>query len=409
APVTIDFKNFKIETLTRAARQDSLQAGGVINGKAHISNLQKSMIFTAALNIQDFNFKQDTLGNIGLKVNNQTAGTYSANLSITGKGNQVNLSGMYYTNPAGKLDLDLNITRLNVKGIEGFSFGSIKKASGNISGDLKILGTTSAPIVRGDVHFNKVGFNVAMLNSYFTMPNESITFNNDGVLFDDFTLVDSLGNKAVVTGTLYTKTFTDFSFGINITANNFRVINSTQADNKLYYGKLYVDTRIKIRGNMNKPVVDAELVVNGKTNLTIVLPENDPGVEDRKGVVEVINPHETKEDSIILAKQLDLLRKTGVKGLDISATIKIRKAANFTVVIDERNGDVVQLSGAAQLNMAIDPSGKTSLTGTYTVNQGSYNLSYATVKRKFIFKPGSTITWQGDPTKAAIDMTATYV
>src|SRR5580704_16131074 len=110
-----------------------------------------------------------------------------------------------------------------------------------------------------------------MLNSYFTMPKETITFNNDGILFNDFTMIDSLGNKATVTGTLYTKNFTDYKFGIDITMNNFRVINSTQEDNRLYYGKLYLDSRVKIRGDMNKPVVDASVTVNDKTDLTIVL------------------------------------------------------------------------------------------------------------------------------------------
>jgi hypothetical protein len=409
SPLTINFKNFSIEKITKAARQDSLQVGGVINGTAHISNLQKAMQFTAAMNINDFNFKGDTVGNIAIKINNQTENAYAADVSISGKGNQVNLTGLYYTTPASTFDLNLNIVTLNMKSIEGFSFGYLRNTSGNISGQLKITGTTSEPVVRGNINFNKVGFNVAMLNSYFTMPNESITFNNDGILFNDFTMVDSLGNKAIVTGTLYTKTFTDFKFGIDINANNFRVINSTRADNKLYYGKLYLDSRIKIRGNMDKPVVDAVLTVNDKTDLTIVLPEDDPGLEDRKGVVEVINPHAPKLDSAFLAKQLDSLKKTNLTGLDVSATIRINKAANFTIVIDERNGDVVQIKGDAQLNGGIDPSGKTNLTGTYTVDQGSYNLSYATVKRKFIFKKGSTITWTGDPTSAIVDITAIYV
>lgn len=409
APLTVKFANFKIETLTRAAEQDSLQVGGVINGDVHLSDMQTAMKFTAALNIGNFNFKQDTVGNIGIKVNNQTANAYAADVSITGRGNKVNLTGMYYTNPANKLDLDLNIGSLDMKGIEGFSFGAIRRSSGTISGDLKISGTTDAPVVRGDVNFNKVGFNIAMLNSYFTMPQESITFNNDGIRFNDFTLVDSLGNKAVVAGTLYTSNFTDYKFGLDITANNFRVTNSTEEDNKMYYGKLYVDTKIHIRGDEKKPVVDADLTVNDKTDLTIVLPQDDPGIEDRKGVVEAINPNETKEDSLFLAKQLDSLRKSEVTGLDVSANIKINKDANFTIVIDERNGDVVQLKGDAQLNMTIDPSGKISLTGIYTVASGSYNLSYATVKRKFNFKPGSTIVWEGDPTKASINMTAIYV
>ncbi|MDR3697295.1 translocation/assembly module TamB domain-containing protein [Mucilaginibacter sp.] len=409
APLTVNFKNFKIETLTRAAEQDSLQVGGVLDGNVHLANLQKSMTFTSDLNIRDFNFKENTVGNIALKVNNQTTDAYAADIAISGRGNQVSMKGLYYTNPAGKIDFDLNITSLNMKGIEGFSFGSLRNASGTISGDLKIGGTTSAPEVRGNVNFNKAGFNVAMLNSYFTMPNESLTFNNDGILFNDFTLVDSLGNKAVVAGTLYTKNYSDYSFGLDITANNFRVINSTQENNRLYYGKLYVDSRIKIRGTMVKPVVDASLTVNDKTDMTIVLPEEDPGIEDRKGVVEVINPHETKEDSLILARQLDSLRKTELRGLDVSATIKVNKGANFTMVVDERNGDIVQVKGDAQLNMTIDPSGKTSLTGTYTVEQGSYNLSYATVKRKFLFKKGSSITWDGDPTLANVNLTATYI
>ncbi|MCR8559759.1 translocation/assembly module TamB domain-containing protein [Mucilaginibacter sp. BJC16-A38] len=409
APITVSFKNFKIETLTTAAQQDSLQVGGVIDGDTHISNFQKSPVFTAALNVKDFNFKGDTVGNIALKVNNQTANAYAADVTVTGKGNQVNLNGLYYTAPESKFDLNLNIVSLKMKSIEGFSFGSIRRASGDITGQLKITGTTDAPVVRGDVNFNKVGFNVSMLNSYFTMPNEKITFNNDGILFDDFTLIDSLGNKAIVTGTLYTKTFTDFKFGIDINATNFRAINSTQEDNRLYYGKLFIDTRITIRGNMAKPVVDANLTVNDKTDLTIVLPQDDPGIEDRKGVVEVINPNAPKLDSIFLAKQLDSLRKSDVTGLDATANINVNKNAKFTIVIDERNGDVVHLQGEAHLNGGIDPSGKINLTGKYTVASGSYNLAYATVKRKFNFKPGSTINWTGDPTSANVDLTAIYV
>jgi hypothetical protein len=55
-----------------------------------------------------------------------------------------------------------------------------------------------------------------MLNSYFTMPQESITFNDEGIRFNDFTLVDSTNNKAVISGSIYTKTYTDFKFGMDI-------------------------------------------------------------------------------------------------------------------------------------------------------------------------------------------------
>lgn len=409
APLNIDFKNFHIETLTKMAQQDSLQVGGVLNGNAQVSDFQKSPVFTSAINVSNFNFRGDTVGDIAIKVNNQTANAYNANVTITGKGNNVNLTGTYFTSPESRFDLTLNINQLNMKSIEGFSFGSIRNSSGYISGTLKIAGTTDAPSVRGDVKFNKVGFNVSMLNSYFTMPNETITFNNAGIQFDDFTLVDSTGNKAIVTGNIYTKTFTDFKFAMDIHMDNFRAVNSTAADNKLFYGKLYLNSDIHIRGDMNKPVVSANLTVNDKTDFTFVLPTQDPSIEDRKGVVEFFDEKQPQLDSIMLAKRLDSLRKSEVKGMDVNATININKNAKFTVVVDEQNGDIVQLQGEAHLNGGIDPSGKTSLTGTYIVEKGSYNLAYATVKRKFIFKKGSTITWQGDPTQAQVNITATYV
>ncbi|RYE22277.1 MAG: translocation/assembly module TamB, partial [Sphingobacteriales bacterium] len=409
APIDVNFRNFRIETLTKIAKQDSLQVGGVINGNANISNFQASPVFTAAIDVNDFSFKGDTVGNIAIKVNNQTANAYAANVSITGKGNQVDLSGVYYTAPSSRFDMDLNIVNLNMQSIQGFSFGAIRNASGNITGALKITGTADAPSVRGDINFNKVGFNVSMLNSYFSMPKESITFNNDGIRFNDFTMIDSTGNKAVVSGTVYTKQYTDYAFGLNIRTDNFRVMNSTQADNKLFYGQLFLDSDIKIRGDMKMPVVDASITVNEKTDMTIVLPSSDPSIEDRKGVVEFIDQDAPKLDSILLARQLDSLRKSDVTGMDVSATINVHKNANFNIVIDPRNGDMVQLKGEASLNGGIDPSGKINLTGTYTVNQGSYNLSFATVKRKFNFKQGSTITWTGDPTSANVDLTAIYI
>jgi hypothetical protein len=112
APINVDFKNFKIETLTKMAKQDSLLVGGTINGGAVVSNFQKSPVFEAAINVNDFNFKGDTVGNIALKVNNQTANAYAAQMSITGKGNQVDLNGMYYTLPESRFDLNLNIVNL---------------------------------------------------------------------------------------------------------------------------------------------------------------------------------------------------------------------------------------------------------------------------------------------------------
>lgn len=407
-PLVVDFSNFKIETLTNIAKKDSLLVGGTINGNARVRNFQSSPVFTSDLTINDFNFRGDTVGNIAVKVNNEQANTFAADVAITGKGNQVNLTGNYYTNNSS-FDLDLDIANLGMKSIEGFTMGNIKQAKGNLKGKLNITGTASAPSIRGQIGFNDVGFNVTPLNSYFTIQNDAnISFVDEGIRLSDFALVDSANNKASLNGTVYTKTYTDYRFDLRLNAENFRVINSSAADNDLYYGKLFIDTRLNIKGTPTAPAVDGSLKIDPETNLTLVLPASDPAIEERKGIVEFVDK-DNPQLSKVFKDPADTLNKSALTGMDISVNIELDKEAVLNVLVDPANGDMLTMRGAAQLNGGIDPSGKISLTGNLTIEEGSYNLSFNFLKRKFDIKKGSTVDWSGDPLSANINVTAVYV
>lgn len=410
APIKVDFKDFKIEALTKIVNQDSIQIGGMLSGQATIDSVMSSPLITADMKIQDLNFKTDTIGNIALNIDNKTEGRYQTHVGITGQGNQVDLTGAYYTSPESRMDFELNMQKLALKSIESLTLGYLKDMDGSLDGKLTIQGNFDQPRISGQLHFNQAAFNIAMLNAPFTMPNEHLKFDDQGMVFDNVRILDGQKNRLTIDGRIKTTNYTDYGFDLRVNARDFQVINSTKADNPLYYGKLYMDARMNIEGNMNAPVVDGTLGVRDKTDLTIVIPTADPSVEEREGVVEFVKKSpEPNLDSIMVARQLDSIRNTAVQGMDISATINVDKNALFSIVLDERNGDMVKLRGEAHLNGGIDPSGKTSLTGTYEVNDGSYNLSYATVKRKFTFKQGSTIVWTGDPTSANVDLTAVYI
>ena len=94
--------------------------------------------------------------------------------------------------------------------------------------------------------------------------------------------------------------------------------------------------------------------------------------------------------------------------MDVSATIETDSSAQFTLIIDERNGDALALRGRAELTGGVDKSGKISLTGNYELVNGAYNLTLSVLHRKFDIQRGSTITWTGDPRTANIDITAIY-
>ena len=78
------------------------------------------------------------------------------------------------------------------------------------------------------------------------------------------------------------------------------------------------------------------------------------------------------------------------------------------MIIDKTTGDFVKVKGTANLNGGIDASGKTNLTGKYEIEEGQYEMTFSSLKRKFDIKKGSYILWKGEPMEADINITAVY-
>lgn len=409
APLSLNFKNFQIESLTRIAGKDSLLIGGLINGNALISNLEKDPLFDANLTVKNFNYKKDTLGDIVIKANNKNANSYSADIAITGNGNSIKATGSYYTANSGSFDFDVLLEKVNLASVESLTAGSLKQMSGTMEGRMKITGTINNPKINGNIDFKTARVNVAILNSLFTLNDERISFQDDGIHFDKFTIKDSVNNTATINGAVLTSDYRNYRFNLDIDANNFRMLNSQKKDNPLYYGTLFVDASIKIRGDLDKPEVNADLRINDKTSLTIVLPQSDPQVAARDGIVVFFDQDHEELDSILLAPYDSSFNKSAIKGLDVAANIEVDKNAEFTMIIDEANGDFVKIRGEGSLSGGIDASGKLSLTGTYLIHEGAYEMSFNTLRRKFTIQDGSSLTWTGEPTSANVDVTAIYV
>jgi hypothetical protein len=154
--------------------------------------------------------------------------------------------------------------------------------------------------------------------------------------------------------------------------------------------------------------VDGNLVINKGTKLTVVLPQREPGIVDREGVVEFVDKDAITADTINLAPY-DSLNQSELAGMDVSINVEVNKEAEFDLIIDQTTGDFLNMKGEALLNGGIDPSGKITLTGSYEIEEGAYELTFNFLHRKFNIEKGSKITWKGTPTDADVDLTATYI
>ncbi len=408
SPLLVEFKDFRIETLTRFAEADSALAGGSINGTVNVKDLATTAKFEANLTVDELRYQKDQLGTLRIAVNNNTADAFETNIALTGV-HELRVNGFYYTSPKSALDLNVNIDKIDLKAVEGLSMGQIRQGSGTVTGKFDITGTLDAPKVLGNLNFNQAAFNVAYANSYFRMPNEKISFTEQGIDFNNFTIIDSLNQKATISGGILTTNYQDFKFNMDIRTRNFRAMNSTAADNELIYGTVFLTSTIKVRGDLNQPDVDMDIKVEDKTKFFFAMPPTDPSIIDQEGIVQYIDADVAPYNGMKALNSSDSVSKAPITGINLSATIAIDPDAELNVVVDPANGDALNVKGEATLTATMDPSGKISLTGRYEIADGSYNLSVGPLgKKEFKLVQGSSIVWTGEPTSANVDLSALY-
>ena len=408
SPIDVVLKNFHIKTLTNLAEQDSLLLDGAINGNVMVKNVMAMPVFTSDIKIDTLTYNTDTIGNIIVKVDNETANAFNADVAITGNGNDVKLTGKYFTGES-RMDLKLGINNFNMASIKPFTFGALRQADGSIKGTVDIKGTTTNPDLNGSIHFENANITPEVTGEKLQLSNEAITVASHDIIFDHFTLLDSAGSKAIIDGKIHTEDFTTYTFNLGLTAKNFRVLKAPPRQNTLYYGDLNMDADVSVRGTLTAPSINADLKINKSTDITFVLPNTNPEIENRDGVVEFVDVYAGKQDKILKAIVDTQSRYPALAGMDITGTLQSDTAAQITLIIDERSGDALRIRGKADLAAGLDKSGKISLTGNYELQNGSYQLNLSLLKRQFIIQPGSVLTWTGDPYSATTDITAIYV
>jgi translocation and assembly module TamB len=415
SPIEAYFTSFHLSTLAAMAIPDSLAMDGTLDGEIVFSDLVNKPGFVGDLKISDFRFRTDTIGNVLIKANNSTAGTIRADIDISGKGNDVTIAGNYYMQPqnGNEFNFDINLKKLNMASIEGATAGNIRNASGDVTGRFNLRGTMSKPIMDGNLRLHQTAFNLAMLNNYFRVEDETIAMTSEGIRFDSFRIEDSARNAATVNGMIYTETFPDVRFDLTVVARNFQAMNKPKATRKndIYYGKLVFSSNMGIKGTAELPVIDGSVTVEQNTDMTVVMPQQNPGVVEREGIVHFVDMDAPENDSLFMntMAQYDSLNFTFLKGLDISANVEIKKEAVFSLIIDQSNGDFIRMRGEGLLTGGIDKSGKITLAGSYEIQEGTYEITFNFLQRKFNIQQGSKIVWTGEPTKADLNVTAVYI
>lgn len=385
---------------------------GVINSEVLWHSQDESPFTNIDLSITDFYFMDTLVGDIFVTAGLERLQVKLAlelqnplsNISIKG---EIDRQG---DEPYFDLKGQMNIEELGL--FEPFTFGYLTGLKGALLGEMMVTGTAGNPRVNGALNFRDATFNVTMFNFVTTLQDETISFDREGIHLSNFTLRDEQMRELDINGSVFTRNYREFNFDIGLATERFRLVNSTQDDNELLFGSLFVGAGIKITGSSDLPVVQSEILIDRGTALTYVLPGSEIELITHEGIVQFITPGK-EEDADAMAGMGNYLTDSiisAISGIELSTNLRLHPEAKFTIIVDPVSGDFLSIGGEANLNFSIDQGGNQTLTGVFEVKQGSYQLSfYGLVRKSFSFEPGSIISWSGDIMDATIDLTAKHI
>ncbi|WP_235982447.1 translocation/assembly module TamB domain-containing protein [Gelidibacter maritimus] len=403
--IAVDFRNFKLSEFLNYLNPDEELATGNLNGNFILVEPFSNTGIVADLDISTLSFMQVDMGNLSLDAKSLGSDSYDFNVDMNGGEIDLDIKGDYVAFPGGaNLDLTLDINQFNMNALSGFSQGEITETDGSFKGNFQLSGSLSEPKYEGSLSFNDADFKIKMFNSAFTLANETLHVNNDGLSMDSFTITDENKNTLIASGSIGTESFINPTFDLQVLADNFQVLNATKEDNDFLYGKVSFDADAKITGDLQIPIIDMKATVSSDTDVTYVMPSATVNIEERDGVVIFVN----RENPDAILTRTDEKTAT-ITGFDMNALLKIGKDAAVTIIIDESTGDNFKVSGEGDLTFSMKPNGNISLAGLYEVESGHYEMNlYNIVNRKFNLVSGSRVTWSGDPFDAKLDISALY-
>lgn len=408
-PVILAFRELNLEYLSSMIAEEN-PLSGLLNGDISFNPEEAGMTFTSDLTIKDFRIKQVPWGDIALQVEQTIRDRFDVDFSLTGNGNDIAINGFYSGGTTPSMDVNADFNRFNLASLQPLLQNQFQNLKGIMSGEIRARGTTALPDIDGGLLINDAAFLSRYLNTTFSIDDESISFVDEGLSFAAFEIADENGNKARLDGSIRTRTYRDFQFNLDLFTDNFRLFNTTAADNDLFYGKVDVEANAKIRGDMTTPIINVDIGLSEGSNLTYVVPQSEASILQAEGIVKFVDKSFEGDPFMqqISQEASDTVKST-FRGIDLTARIELSDQETFTIIIDPLTGDQLSVRGNSTLTLSVDPTGDINLSGRYEIAEGTYNLSfYKFVKREFSIESGSSITWLGDPLNAQMDIRAIY-
>lgn len=406
--VDAEVKDFAIEKLLEMqSGGNSMDIKGLANGNVKIRMDKNTLQPLVDLTVDDIMMNGKEMGDLTISATNGfSLNVYDVEVKVTSAGvlgnNNLNVTGTVNNNTSSPtIDLTAEMRDFDVAFAQQFVqtiFGNLR---GKATGDLKISGKLSNLDYSGDIALKGFGLKLLFTGVDYSFDDTVIALTKGLAILNNIEVHDGRSNsKGNISGAIQFETLSSMGVNLVMRADNLLMLNTTQKDLDLFWGRVYGQGDLYVDGpvsglSISTPNMKA---LNGST-FTF-----NSGSTSNVEEFKMLRFLKEGKDGLIT---LEEKKKTGAN-MHIDFNLDVDKGTTVNVLVGDDVGNITVKGIADDLRFQMSRQGNIAMNGTYRVDNGTF-ISKAILNKTFQIEKGSSIRWDGDAMKPALDITANYV
>ena len=417
--VKVDLKDINMGyVFDIASISDDVNFEGDATGTAYVSGVFKKPVMNTRLFIKNFSLNQGRLGDLNIygEWDNENRGirldASIKDISTTPS----RVTGIIHPlKPESGLDLNIEANELNLKFLEHYMKSIANDIKGRATGKVHFYGKFKGLNLDGAV-MTDASMNFDILNTHFAI-KDTILLAPTGLTFNNIHISDMEGHSGRMNGYLHFQHFKNLNYRFEIQANNMLVMNTKESTDMPFYGTVYGTGNALLTGNAIQGL-DVNVAMTTNRNSIFTYINGSVASATSNQFIKFVDktPRRTIQDSIQIISYYEQLQQKRQEAeeeqkTDIRLNILVDATPDATmkIIMDPVAGDYISGKGTGNIRTEFYNKGDVKMFGSYQINQGVYKFSLQEVIRKdFVIKNGSTITFNGAPLDANLDIQASY-
>lgn len=404
--ISLTFDDVMLEKVTPSL--DSLNFGGRLNGEVSLKQNKDVFQPESTITVDSLKLNNYLIGNLDMQVaGDQSLRKFNVYTNI-----YRNNAETFFTNGFVEivdkqtlLSLDAGFSGFDLAPLEIFLSSVFPDIRGLASGRATIVGNVKDPEVNGRLYLKGGGLKVGYLNTDYNFEEDAmVDFNQQNFWFRTMRVTDTKHDtRGLLGGRVSHKFFKNWELELDIKSDRLLVIDTEDTDEALFYGTAFIKGEASISGPANNLYIKVDATSAPGTDMKLPI-NNTAAAGGTAPYIHFLTPEEKKNQGIAAVAQTRTYN-----GLEMEFDLDITDDAKIEVIIDKNTGHSLTTRGNGNLLLEINTLGKFNMWGDYSVTEGIYNFKYGgLIDKRFVVTPHGSINWEGDPTRARLNLEAIY-